>query len=345
MNKMMKVWMFFCIITLAVSCKQTAKNTASESSVVKDYLNESKNDFDERMQWWRDARFGMFIHWGVYAVPAGVHNGKETEFIAEWIMNTEHIPIKRYEEYARQFDPQKYDAYRISGARSRRGSDGNAALLYGTNKPSGAIVYYNMKEAPEKGTKVKIGVFDPKAKLIKEYEQEPKKGLNRFNWNMMYDKAEGFKGLIMWAASLRGPMAPPGEYTVKLTVGDQSEEQKFKLLRDPRYPSTDADLKAQFNFLIKVRDKVTETHQAIKDIRVAREQMDQLMSRIKDIDEYKEVKDEGKELMEKMTEIEETLYQTKNQSRQDPLNFPIRLNNKLAALTGVVGSGAWKPTA
>lgn len=112
MNKMMKVWMFFCITMLAFSCKNFTKNTYSETKVVKDYLNESKIDFDERMQWWRDARFGMFIHWGVYAVPAGVHNGKETEFIAEWIMNTEHIPIKRYEEYARQFDPQKYDADR-----------------------------------------------------------------------------------------------------------------------------------------------------------------------------------------------------------------------------------------
>ena len=112
MNKMMKVWMFFCTTLLAFSCKKLNKNIDSEIPVVKNYLNESRDDFDERMQWWRDARFGMFIHWGVYAVPAGVHNGKETEFIAEWIMNTEHIPINRYEEYARQFDPQKYDADR-----------------------------------------------------------------------------------------------------------------------------------------------------------------------------------------------------------------------------------------
>jgi len=238
------------------------------------------------------------------------------------------------------------DAYRISGPRFRRGGGGgNAALLYGTNKPGGAMVYYNMKEAPAKGTKVKMEVFDPQGELIKDYKQKAKKGLNTFNWNMMYDNAEGFEGLIMWAGTLRGPMAPPGEYTVKLHVGDQVEEQKFKLLRDPRYPSTDADLQAQFDFLIKVRDKVTETHRAIKDIRATREQMDQLMDRIKGVDEYKDVKEAGKELMEKMTEIEETLYQTKNQSRQDPLNYPIRLNNKLAALTGVAGSGAYRPTA
>lgn len=238
------------------------------------------------------------------------------------------------------------DAYRIGGGFGfGRGGGNDLSLLYGKNKPGGAIVYYNIQEAPEKGTAVKMEVFDPQGELIKEYKQKPEKGLNMFNWNMMYDNAEGFEGLIMWAGSLRGPMAPPGEYTVKLTVGDRSEEQKFKLLRDPRYPSTDADLQAQFDFLIKVRDKVTETHRAIKDIREAREQMNNLVDKIKGDDEYKEVVDAGKELMDKMTEIEETLYQTKNRSRQDPLNFPIRLNNKLAALSGVAGSGAYRPTA
>lgn len=239
------------------------------------------------------------------------------------------------------------DAYRIGGGFrfGRGGGNNDLSLLYGKNKPGGAMVYYNLKEELAKGTKVTMEVYDPNGELIKEYKQKPKKGLNSFNWNMMYDNAEGFEGLIMWAGTLRGPMAPPGEYTAKLTIGDRTEEQRFKLLRDPRYPSTDADLQAQFDFLIKVRDKVTETHQAIKDIRSAKEQMNQLMDKIKGDDEYKDLIDAGKELIDKMTEVEETLYQTKNQSGQDPLNYPIRLNNKLAALTGVAGSGSWRPTA
>ncbi len=238
------------------------------------------------------------------------------------------------------------DAYRIGGGfRFRRGGNNNLNLLYGSNKPGGAMVYYNLKEDLPKGKKAVMEVFDPNGELIKEYKQKPKKGLNSFNWNMMYDNAEGFEGLIMWAASLRGPMAPPGEYTAKLTIGDRTEEQTFKLLRDPRYPSTDADLQAQFDFLIKVRDKVTETHQAVKDIRSAKEQMKQLMDKIKGDDQYKDLIEAGEELIDKMTEVEESLYQTKNRSGQDPLNFPIRLNNKLAALTGVAGSGSWRPTA
>ena len=74
------------------------------------YLEESKEDFDERMAWWRDAKFGMFIHWGPYAVPAGVYKGKEIDHIGEWIMNDAHIPIKEYEGYAKQFNPTKFDA-------------------------------------------------------------------------------------------------------------------------------------------------------------------------------------------------------------------------------------------
>lgn len=65
---------------------------------------------DERMEWWREARFGMFIHWGVYAVPAGTHNGQRINRIGEWIMNRGKIPVAEYKAYARQFNPVKYDA-------------------------------------------------------------------------------------------------------------------------------------------------------------------------------------------------------------------------------------------
>ncbi|MDN5202176.1 alpha-L-fucosidase [Fulvivirgaceae bacterium BMA10] len=97
------------IAVLVFACQQ--KQPPSESTAEQiNYLEESEEAFDQRMAWWRDAKFGMFIHWGVYAVPAGIHDGKETDFIAEWIMNSERIPIARYEEYARQFDPQEFDA-------------------------------------------------------------------------------------------------------------------------------------------------------------------------------------------------------------------------------------------
>jgi alpha-L-fucosidase len=93
------------------SCKEEPKKSeASEELTATNYLEESDQSFEERMQWWRDARFGMFIHWGPYSVPAGIYNGKEVNSTGEWIMNTAPIPISEYEEYAKQFDPRKFDA-------------------------------------------------------------------------------------------------------------------------------------------------------------------------------------------------------------------------------------------
>ncbi|UCG27930.1 MAG: alpha-L-fucosidase [Bacteroidales bacterium] len=77
---------------------------------MKNYLNESTLDFDKRMEWWRDAGFGMFIHWGAYSVPAGIYRGNEIPGIGEWIMNTANIPIPEYEEFVKQFNPVKFDA-------------------------------------------------------------------------------------------------------------------------------------------------------------------------------------------------------------------------------------------
>ncbi len=74
------------------------------------YLEETQEDFDSRMEWWRDAGFGMFIHWGPYAVPAGIYKDEKIPGIGEWIMNRAQIPIDEYEEFSRQFVPNDYNA-------------------------------------------------------------------------------------------------------------------------------------------------------------------------------------------------------------------------------------------
>jgi alpha-L-fucosidase len=71
---------------------------------------ETPEEHDARMKWWRDARFGMFIHWGVYSVPAGTYHGKQVGGIGEWIMNRGKIPVAEYQAFAKQFNPVKYDA-------------------------------------------------------------------------------------------------------------------------------------------------------------------------------------------------------------------------------------------
>ena len=72
--------------------------------------NETKEQKDQRMAWWRNARFGLFIHWGVYSVPAGFWNGKSVNNCGEWIMHAAKIPVKEYEKLPAKFNPTKFDA-------------------------------------------------------------------------------------------------------------------------------------------------------------------------------------------------------------------------------------------
>ena len=152
---------------------------------------------------------------------------------------------------------------------------------------------------------------------------------------MRHDDAEGFDGLIMWAAGLTGPKSYPGTYYVKLNVGESSMMESFKILKDERSSSSNEDLEEQFEFLIGIRDKVTEIHKTIKQIRSTRDQLNNLNGKLNE--DHEQIRNSIKNIIERITNIEENLYQTKNKSGQDPLNFPIRLNNKLAHLSSVAG--------
>jgi hypothetical protein len=164
-------------------------------------------------------------------------------------------------------------------------------------------------------------------------------GLNTFAWDMRYPDASTFTGMILWAGSTRGPIAPAGTYTVRLTVGEGAPETAtFKLMNDPRTTATAADLVAQFEFLIKIRDKTSEANDAVKTIRNVKSQ---LADRAEKAPRLKRSADA---LAAALLAVEQEIYQVKNQSGQDPLNYPIKLNNKIAGLNGVVQSGPYAPT-
>ncbi|HEY9403261.1 MAG TPA: hypothetical protein VIQ24_11395, partial [Pyrinomonadaceae bacterium] len=169
-------------------------------------------------------------------------------------------------------------------------------------------------------------------------------GLNRFVWDMRHADAVRFPGMIMWAGSVAGPRITPGRYQVKLTADGKTYTETFELRKDPRISTTEADFARQLDLQLKIRDKLTETHNAIISIREARGQINDLLKRVQGQPNFKAISDAAKSLNGKMTAVEEELYQTKNQSSQDPLNYPIRLNNKLAALGGVVSSADSAPT-
>ena len=163
-----------------------------------------------------------------------------------------------------------------------------------------------------------------------------KQGMNRFNWDMRYPNARDFPGLIMWAGSVRGPLAPPGKYQVRLTAAGVTKTQDFVIKRNAAVPTvTDADLHEQFELAKAINDKVTVANEAVIRIRNLKSQIADRTGKASD----QSLKAVAQTLTDKLTDVEGEIYQYRNRSSQDPLNYPIRLNNKLAALQGIVESG------
>jgi DNA-binding FrmR family transcriptional regulator len=223
----------------------------------------------------------------------------------------------------------------------------------GQNHPGGVLVHYYMNEAPDTANPVTLKFLDQNGEVIRSYSTdakdkqemlEVKEGANRFVWNMRYASAKGFDGMVLWWSSLGGPTVMPGEYTVRLVHDNDSIDQSFTIKMNPRSEASEADIQAQFDFLMQLRDKITETHEAIAELREVRGQISGLLKKLEGQEEMKAVIDSGKAINKRLFEIEMALYQTKNRSNQDPLNYPIRLNNKLAHLNSLAGIGDYKPT-
>jgi hypothetical protein len=141
--------------------------------------------------------------------------------------------------------------------------------------------------------------------------------------------------MILWWASLNGPTAMPGNYKVLLTVNGETQQQDFRILMSPVSEGSMEDIKAQFDFVKGLQEKVSEAHQAITDIRGLKAQIKSYTEKLSDMD----IKEYAKKMDSLATTVENNLYQTKNRSGQDPLNFPIKLTNKLAHLNSLLNMG------
>jgi photosystem II stability/assembly factor-like uncharacterized protein len=169
-------------------------------------------------------------------------------------------------------------------------------------------------------------------------------GLNRFVWDLRYEGASRVPRSPLWAGNTDGPIAVPGNYLVRLTVRGKSYTAPLEIQPDPRIKATRQELGKQFDLLMKIRERVTQAHDTINQIRDIRGQITALNKRLEGQAQATAVAEAGRELDKKMTEVEEVLIQTKAKSNQDVLNYPIRLNNYLVALGGVVASADGVPT-
>src|ERR1051326_197262 len=220
--------------------------------------------------------------------------------------------------------------------------------------------------AASKNPPITLEILDQKGQLVRKYPPKaqpgeeagdeegfgrpPERGLpteaglNRFVWDLRYEGATRVPRSPLWAGNTDGPEALPGQYQVRLTVNGKQYTQPLEIAPDPRLKVTQQDLEKQFDLLIKIRDRVTQAHETVNQIRDIRAQITGLNKRLENQPQAKAIADAGKQLDKKMTEVEEVLIQTKAKSGQDVLNYPIRLNNYLVALGGVVDSADSAPT-
>lgn len=229
------------------------------------------------------------------------------------------------------------------------GASSKGSLTSGTNHPSGVMVYFNLEDPNEK--EVKLHFLKMNNDTIKSFSSkgekdklEVKKGNNLFVWDTRGDGAEKLDGMILWWANLNGPQAVPGTYKAVLEVGSDILSQNFVILPDKNAETDAAGMQRQYDFITDVNKTIDRAHKTIKKIRNINKQLEAFQKNYKDNDKTKELVEKAKSLSEQFGEIEKALYQTKNRSSQDPLNFPIKLTNKLGHLNSLVGMDDFPPT-
>ncbi len=260
-------------------------------------------------------------------------------------------------------------AYRMQGGDAgRRGTPSNE----GQNAPNGVMVNYYLKSNTKDEVKLqfltmsndtiityssKKDVKGEEIKVSKDFYEDSdakrpnilstNEGLNRFVWNMRYPDATEIKGekSPMWAGSLTGPKVVPGNYKVRLIVGNKIiGEEVAEIRKDPRNEATDAHLKEQFDLLLKIHKKLDENHKSINQIREINKAVSDYMKSVKDTAMIAKFQKITKPMQKNLEELEQSLVQNKAKATQDLLAYPIRLNDKIAGVANVVSSADTQPT-
>jgi len=212
-------------------------------------------------------------------------------------------------------------------------------------RPTGALIHYYLAQEPNE--EVRIEVVDDRGEVVhifstdsitaeensgQKIEKSP--GLNRLAWQMFYPGPQMPEGAVVWGYT-GGVVAPPGAYKVRMTIGEQVQEQSFQLLPDPRIPDvTVASYQEQFRIALEVRDSINSISRAIEDLSTIQEQVQGVMDRAESVGQADALQELGDTLNDKSTGITEDLMQPNNRSAQDPIRFLPRLDNQWLELYG-----------
>ena len=247
-------------------------------------------------------------------------------------------------------------------------------LLVGENHPNGVIINYYLKNYNSDSDFLKIEILNKDGSIIRSFTNNvekmmdsidenpvlsnsndidyalassnlktimPKSGGNRLIWDMRYPGFTSFDGMVFYSSPNTGPKVTPGKYDVVLTYNNETIKREFEIVKDPRVKITQVDYEKQLGFLLRVRDEVSKANQIIIDIRKIKNDLDFLLKKVKGKDQIIQLIIKYKKELEV---IENNIHMTKNQSRQDPLNYGIRINNRIAFLLADSQRGDYPPT-
>ena len=296
-----------------------------------------------------------------------------------WIID-DLTPLHQLNEYNHEDDAILFKpdlSYRMaqSGGWNRPNN-----LLSGQNHPNGVIINYYIKELQEDDY-LRIDIENKDGSIIRSFTNNqdkysqvgnndksimvgnpvlsnpndidnalssdnleslsPKNGGNRLIWDMRYPGFKSFEGMVLYSSPNLGPKATPGKYNIKMTYNDMVFQEEFEIVKDPRVKISQADYQDQLEFLIDVRDEVSKANQQIIDIRRIKNNMSFILDKTKDNNELQEMINK---YLDDISVVENNIHMTKNQSRQDPLNFGIRINNRIAFLLADSQRGDYPPT-
>ena len=247
-------------------------------------------------------------------------------------------------------------------------------LLVGENHPNGVIINYYLKNYNSDSDFLKIEILNKDGSVIRSFTNNvekmmdsidenpvlsnsndidyalassnlktimPKSGGNRLIWDMRYPGFTSFDGMVFYSSPNTGPKVTPGKYDVVLTYNNETFKREFEIVKDPRVKITQDDYEKQLSFLLRVRDEVSKANQIIIDIRKIKNDLDFLLKKVKGKDQIIQLIIKYKK---ELDVIENNIHMTKNQSRQDPLNYGIRINNRIAFLLADSQRGDYPPT-
>jgi photosystem II stability/assembly factor-like uncharacterized protein len=283
-----------------------------------------------------------------------------------WILD-DLSPLRQFTDDVANQDVHLYKpevAYRIQAGQS---GERHPSKRTGQNPPAGAVIYYFLKDAPKDGTESKIEILDASGKTVRTYssaelvkldeprlpddkkpekEIKPEAGLNRFVWDLRYEEAHRVPGYYLWeyGSGAQGPVAVPGQYQVRLTIGTQTQTMPFELKLDPRVNVSQADLEQQFNMLMGVREQLNSVYDAVNQIQDVRSQVAGLKHRLPENASTKPISNAADELEKKLVGVRDQLINLTISANEDSLAYPPQIDAKLAFLAMDVGSADSAPT-